>query len=116
MVTRPPAAGGLTSREHEVLALVCRGWDDKRIGAELGISPNTARTHVQNILSKRNVHSKVALVASVDEAGRLRALVDAHHGGPLGVAPVQGRCPVCVLAGLDPDAGAVVKALLGGGP
>ena len=41
----------LTRREREVLLLVCRGADSRSIAEELVISPETARTHVQNVLS-----------------------------------------------------------------
>src|SRR6266487_1579982 len=45
--------------EREVLALLGRGWSNSRIGDELFISPHTVRTHVQNILQKLEMHSKL---------------------------------------------------------
>src|SRR6266511_2342811 len=36
-----------------------RGWSNSRIGDELFISPHTVRTHVQNILQKLEMHSKL---------------------------------------------------------
>lgn len=38
----------LTERQAEVAALVARGLSDRRIAAELGISPATARQHVRD--------------------------------------------------------------------
>ncbi len=49
----------LSPREREVLALLGRGWSNAHIGDELFISPHTVRTHVQNILQKLEMHSKL---------------------------------------------------------
>ncbi len=49
----------LSPREREVLGLLGRGWNNARIGRELFISPHTVRTHVQNILQKLEMHSKL---------------------------------------------------------
>ena len=49
----------LSPREREVLALLSRGWDNARIGKGLFISQHTVRTHVQNILEKLGMHSKL---------------------------------------------------------
>ena len=49
----------LSKREQEVLALLGRGWSNSKIGEELYISPHTVRTHVQNILQKLEMHSKL---------------------------------------------------------
>ena len=53
----------LSPRERQVLALLRRGWDNTQIGAELSISPHTARTHIQNILEKLGMHSKLEVAA-----------------------------------------------------
>jgi DNA-binding CsgD family transcriptional regulator len=42
-----------------------RGVDNRWIGRTLRISPQTARTHVQNILAKLEVHSRVEAAALV---------------------------------------------------
>lgn len=49
----------LSPRERDVLALLGRGWSNSKIGEELYISPHTVRTHVQNILQKLEMHSKL---------------------------------------------------------
>jgi DNA-binding NarL/FixJ family response regulator len=49
----------LSSREKEVLALLGRGWDNAAIGSALFISPHTVRTHIENILEKLEMHSKL---------------------------------------------------------
>jgi DNA-binding NarL/FixJ family response regulator len=57
----PPSedlARKLTSRELEVLRLLGEGEPNKAIGAALGISERTARTHVSNILAKLGLSSR----------------------------------------------------------
>jgi DNA-binding NarL/FixJ family response regulator len=49
----------LSERERQVLARFSRGWDNARIGADLYISQHTVRTHIQNILEKLGMHSKL---------------------------------------------------------
>lgn len=56
-------ASFLTDREKEVLRLLVAGKSNRDIADELFISSNTVRTHIQNILSKLSVHSKLEAVA-----------------------------------------------------
>jgi DNA-binding NarL/FixJ family response regulator len=49
----------LSQRERQVLSLLSRGWDNSRIAGELFISQHTVRTHIQNILEKLGMHSKL---------------------------------------------------------
>jgi DNA-binding NarL/FixJ family response regulator len=49
----------LSSREIEILQHMARGADNKAIGEALVISPHTVRTHIQKILTKMSVHSKL---------------------------------------------------------
>ncbi|HKI28615.1 MAG TPA: response regulator transcription factor [Actinomycetota bacterium] len=53
----------LTGRELEVLALLARGFSSHNIAGELHLAPNTVRTHVQNILTKLQVHSRLEAAA-----------------------------------------------------
>jgi NarL family two-component system response regulator LiaR len=50
-----PAPDRLTAREHEVLALIARGFSNKRIARELGIAEKTVKTHVGHVLAKLGV-------------------------------------------------------------
>lgn len=52
-------AATLTPRELEVLELLVAGASGERIARELSISPNTVRTHVQNVLNKLQVNSRL---------------------------------------------------------
>lgn len=56
-------AGQLTGREMEVLELLAGGASGRDIATRLHISPNTVRTHVQGILSKLQVHSRLEAAA-----------------------------------------------------
>jgi DNA-binding NarL/FixJ family response regulator len=53
----------LTPRELEVLAMLVEGARGEEIGSKLSISPNTVRTHIQNILMKLQVHSRLEAAA-----------------------------------------------------
>ncbi|HZD80799.1 MAG TPA: response regulator transcription factor [Actinomycetota bacterium] len=52
-------AAQLTEREREVLALLVQGTGGREIAQQLSISRNTVRTHVQSILTKLQVHSRL---------------------------------------------------------
>jgi DNA-binding NarL/FixJ family response regulator len=69
----------LTRREREVLALVAEGADNRTIAETLVISPQTARTHIQNILNKLSVHSRLAAAAFVTQNGIVGELVSARQ-------------------------------------
>jgi DNA-binding NarL/FixJ family response regulator len=53
----------LTPRELEVLRALTEGLSTPDICERLFIAPNTLRTHVQNIMGKLRVHSKLEAVA-----------------------------------------------------
>lgn len=69
----------LTRREREVLALVAGGADNDAIAQALVISPQTARTHIQNVLSKLGVHSRLEAAAFVVQNRILDELVGADR-------------------------------------
>jgi DNA-binding NarL/FixJ family response regulator len=56
-------ADPLTPRELEVLRALTEGLSTREICDGLFIAPNTLRTHVQNIMGKLRVHSKLEAVA-----------------------------------------------------
>lgn len=53
----------LTSRELQILRLLADGTSTREIADSLFISVTTTRNHVQNILHKLNVHSKLEAVS-----------------------------------------------------
>jgi DNA-binding NarL/FixJ family response regulator len=61
----------LTAREREVLTLLAQGGDNDSIAQILVISPQTARTHIQNVLVKLGVHSRLEAAAVAIQNGLL---------------------------------------------
>ena len=59
----------LTPREIEILGLIASGLDDDAIAQRISVSPETVRTHVQNVLYKLQVHSKLEAVATAAREG-----------------------------------------------
>ncbi|WP_141578915.1 response regulator transcription factor [Actinomadura sp. WMMA1423] len=59
----------LTEREREVLALIGRGLSNQEIGAELFISPATARTHVSRAMAKLGARDRAQLVVAAYQTG-----------------------------------------------
>ena len=65
----------LTAREIQVLRLVSEGLRNKEIAAVLGISDETARVHVKNILAKLEVNDRSAAV----NVGMRRGIIHLGH-------------------------------------
>jgi DNA-binding NarL/FixJ family response regulator len=59
----------LTDRELEVLRLVVTGLRNKEIAAELGISENTVKFHLRNILDKLHAQNRAEVVARAMREG-----------------------------------------------
>jgi two-component system nitrate/nitrite response regulator NarL len=56
-------AGYLTPRERQVLGLLMEGASNKDMARRLSIRSNTVRTHVQNVLTKLQVHTRLGAVS-----------------------------------------------------
>jgi two-component system nitrate/nitrite response regulator NarL len=52
-------AAYLTARERQCLRLLVEGLDTTQMAVHLGVSPATVRTHVQSLLTKLGVHSRL---------------------------------------------------------
>ncbi len=52
----------LTNRELEVLSCISEGMTNRAVADALGVTSNTVRNHVQRILYKLNVHSKLEAI------------------------------------------------------
>ena len=69
---RGGGAGGaahLTHREEDVLACLREGLSNAQVAERLGVTANTVRNHVQRILYKLNVHSKLEAVVLTSREG-----------------------------------------------
>jgi len=62
----------LTTREIEVLQLLTEGASSDHMAEQLSVSPNTVRTHIQGILSKLQVHSRLEAAAFAVRAGLVK--------------------------------------------
>jgi DNA-binding NarL/FixJ family response regulator len=59
----------LTEREREVLDLLARGYDNKRIARSLFLSDKTVRNHVSSVLTKLGVADRAEAVQQARRAG-----------------------------------------------
>lgn len=59
----------LTPREREILQLIADGHRNEAIAEQLYLSVRTVQKHVQNVLTKLGVHSKLEAVAFAAKAG-----------------------------------------------
>lgn len=64
-------AARLTEREEEVLACMREGLPNAMVAQRLGVTANTVRNHVQRILYKLDVHSKLEAVVVTSQEGLL---------------------------------------------
>jgi DNA-binding NarL/FixJ family response regulator len=71
--TAQQRAERLTPREIEVLQAMANGDPPPVIAAQLGMSPATLRTHVQNVIMKLGVHSKTEALAFAIRHGKVSA-------------------------------------------
>ena len=62
----------LSDRERQILDLLARGYSNRRIAEACYLSLNTVRTHVQNVLVKLGVHSKLEAAALAVRQGLVR--------------------------------------------
>lgn len=71
----PPAdpLAVLSAREQEVLREIARGASNKEIARSLSIAETTVKIHVQNILRKLNLHSRVQAAVFASRYGETGA-------------------------------------------
>lgn len=63
------AAASLSPRELEILRCIARGASNKEIARELGIAETTVKIHVQHILRKLELSSRVQVAVWASERG-----------------------------------------------
>jgi two-component system nitrate/nitrite response regulator NarL len=68
-LAQPSILTALSSREREILRSIAHGASNKEIGRELGIAETTVKVHVQNVLRKLNVSTRVHAAVIATEIG-----------------------------------------------
>jgi DNA-binding CsgD family transcriptional regulator len=82
----------LSSREREVLGLICEGKSDVDMGELLGLSENTVRNHIASLYRKIGVNRRTGAIIWARERG-IRSRADAlsrprrHNGNGNGRSP-----------------------------
>lgn len=66
---QPSPLAALSSREREILRGIAQGASNKEIGRELGIAETTVKVHVQNVLRKLHVSTRVHAAVIATEIG-----------------------------------------------
>ncbi|KVN54111.1 XRE family transcriptional regulator [Burkholderia ubonensis] len=67
-----PSAGApaaLTPREHDIVRAIARGASNKEIAREFDVAESTVKIHVQNVLKKLNLSSRVQIAVYAVEQG-----------------------------------------------
>ena len=67
--TPPSPIAQLSPREQEILRGIARGASNKVIARELGIAETTVKIHVQHVLRKLDVASRVQAAVIATEHG-----------------------------------------------
>jgi two-component system response regulator DegU len=67
-----PFISPLTPRETEILEYIARGYLNKQIAAELGISEQTIKNHVTSILRKLNANARTEAVVVAIKQGLIK--------------------------------------------
>ena len=65
----PAPSERLSEREIGVLRLVSEGLTNREIGVRLGVSENTIKFHIKNILQKLHVRNRAQAVAYAMQKG-----------------------------------------------
>ena len=79
----------LTPRELEILQLIADGVSSDQIAPTLGISPHTLRTHLQKVLTKLKVHSKLDAVVLAIRHGKIVANLEGESPEAIGAEIVD---------------------------
>ena len=69
---RPHAGAGLSERERLILTLMGRGLSNKQIAVELGIAPETVKSHAKHLYAKLSVRNRTEAVTLASRLDLLR--------------------------------------------
>jgi LuxR family maltose regulon positive regulatory protein len=62
----------LTARERSIVEFIARGRSNKEIARELGVAPETIKTHLKRIFQKLSAESRAQAVVRAQSLGMLR--------------------------------------------
>jgi DNA-binding NarL/FixJ family response regulator len=74
-LARPPDE--LTARERSIVEFIARGRSNKEIARELGVAPETIKTHMKRIFQKLSAESRAQAVVRAQSLGMLKT--NGHH-------------------------------------
>jgi LuxR family maltose regulon positive regulatory protein len=74
-LARPPDE--LTARERSIVEFIARGRSNKEIARELGVAPETIKTHLKRIFQKLSAESRAQAVVRAQSLGMLKT--NGHH-------------------------------------
>jgi DNA-binding NarL/FixJ family response regulator len=83
--------GFLTPRERECLAMLAEGMNTAAMATALAVSHTTIRTHVQSILTKLGVHSRLEAASLAARSGFVGANQPAAEPDPRVVLRLAGK-------------------------
>lgn len=63
-VDPPGDWSALTERQREIVRWAARGMSNKQIARQLGISPETVKTHLHHVFAREGVHGRIELLAA----------------------------------------------------
>jgi LuxR family maltose regulon positive regulatory protein len=66
---RPAIADLLSARERNIIELISGGRSNKEIARDLGIAPETVKSHVKHIFAKLDVDKRIRAVARAQSLG-----------------------------------------------
>jgi two-component system, NarL family, nitrate/nitrite response regulator NarL len=66
-----PSSAPITPREYDVLRLVASGHTNGEIGDQLGISLNTVKTYLQNVMQKLGARNRAQVITNARAGGLL---------------------------------------------
>jgi ATP/maltotriose-dependent transcriptional regulator MalT len=69
---RPNVGAGLSERERLIVALMGRGLSNKQIAVELGIAPETVKSHAKHLYTKLSVKNRTEAVTLASRLGLLQ--------------------------------------------
>ena len=64
----------LTARERSIIEFIAKGRSNKEIARELGITPETIKTHLKRIFQKLSAESRTQAVVRAQSLGMLKTI------------------------------------------